>query len=424
VIAMIFKANNTLPATRFSLIAFAVLAFFAAAWSVPYFNGQPGYPDAFYHYNGAKRLAAGDGFIEDYLWTYQGAPDALPAPSHLYWMPGTSILASMGMFLFGPSYAAAQIALVLCVWGAALIAYFLGLMIGGTGRHAWAAGLITLCGGYFLRRYGVTDTFAPYAFFGAAAIFAQGWAMQTGRLRVWALAGALAATGHLIRTDGLLLVIIGAGLALWPIRTTQSDITVTRAWHAMPLQRAAIFLLAYIAVMTPWFARNLSAIGTILPTGGTQAVWYLTYDDLFNYPPRPDPAAFTSEGIQQLIQVRLDVLRPTVENFLAVEGMVVLVPLMLVALWKRRQQPFYQPMILFAIGIHLAFWLVFPYPGVRGGLFHASAALIPWWAALGVSGIDDMVRWIARYRKNWKPRTASRLFTTMLVLGVAWLSWL
>jgi len=186
---------------------------------------------------------------------------------------------------------------------------------------------------------------------------------------------------------------------------------------------AAVFLLAYIVVMSPWFVRNLAAVGTILPTGGTQAVWYLTYDALFNYPPVPDPTAFTSAGLQRLLQARIDVFTPTLQNFIAVEGMIVLVPLMLIALWRRRRQPLYQPFMVFVIGIHLAFWWAFPYPGVRGGLFHASAALIPWWAALGVTGIDDVVQWIARHRKHWNPRTASRLFTLMLLLGVAWLSW-
>lgn len=421
-IVMTRKNNDTQVATRTSLIAFAVLAFLISAWSVPFFNGSPAYTDAFYHYNGAKRLAEGDGFVEDYLWTYQGAPASLPAPSHLYWMPGTSIIASLGMRVFGSSYGAAQIGLILCVWGAALVAYFLGLIIGGTGRHAWGAGLLTLCGGFFLRMYGVTDTFAPYAFFGAAALFAQGWAMKTGRLRVWGVAGALAAAGHLIRSDGLLLVLVGVGAAVWPVQR-EGDMTAARTWRAMSLQQASIFLLGYLVIMSPWFIRNVSAIGTLLPTGGTQAVWYLTYDELFNYPPQPNPAAFTAEGIQELIQVRLDAFTPILQNFIAVEGMVVLLPLMMVALWKRRRQPFIQPFIVFAIGIHLAFWLVFPHPGVRGGLFHACAALIPWWAALGVTGIDDVVHWIARYRKNWKPRTASRLFTAMLVVGVAWLSW-
>jgi hypothetical protein len=415
VIAMSRKNSDLQVATRTSLLIFIVLAFLISAWIVPYFNGQPGYPDAFYHYNGAKRLAEGHGFVEDYLWTYQGAPASLPAPSHLYWMPGTSILASIGMSWFGPSYPAAQIALVVCVWGAALVAYFLGLIIGGTGRHAWGAGLLTLAGGFFLRVYGTTDTFAPYAFFGAAALFAQGWAMTTGRIRAWAIAGALAAAGHLIRSDGLLLVVVGVGVAFFG------------AWRLVSMRvrigRAGAFLLAYIVIMTPWFSRNLESIGTLLPTGGTQAIWYLTYDDIFNYPPQPDPRAFTADGIRQLIQVRIESFTPIVQNFIAVEGMVVLIPLMLVALWKRRQQPFYQPFIVFAIGIHLAFWLLFPLPGVRGGLFHASAALIPWWAALGITGIDDVVQWIARYRKNWRPRTASRLFTAMLVVGVVWLSW-
>lgn len=31
--------------------------------------GAPGHTDAFYHFNAANRLEAGDGLVDDYLWT-------------------------------------------------------------------------------------------------------------------------------------------------------------------------------------------------------------------------------------------------------------------------------------------------------------------------------------------------------------------
>src|SRR5437868_4378732 len=64
---------------------------------------QPGYTDAYYYFGGAAQLAQGRGFTEPYLWTYLAAGDApavAPAPgtqrwpSHMYWMPLTSIVAA------------------------------------------------------------------------------------------------------------------------------------------------------------------------------------------------------------------------------------------------------------------------------------------------------------------------------------------
>lgn len=88
-----------------------------------------------------------------------------------------------------------------------------------------------------------------------------------------------------------------------------------------------------------------------------------------------------------------------------------LAPFILIALWQRRREAFLRPVIWFAVGIHIAFALVFPFPGVRGGLFHAAAALVPWWMALGLVGLDDAVEWIAKRRRTWKARPAMRVFS-------------
>jgi hypothetical protein len=67
------------------------------------------------------------------------------------------------------------------------------------------------------------------------------------------------------------------------------------------------------------------------------------------------------------------------------------------------------------VGLHLAMTFVFPFPGYRGGLLHSAAALIPFWAALGVVGLDDVVEWIARRRRRWNVRSAKAVFSIGLV---------
>jgi hypothetical protein len=66
--------------------------------------------------------------------------------------------------------------------------------------------------------------------------------------------------------------------------------------------------------------------------------------------------------------------------------------------------------------------LVFPFPGYRGGLFHSAAALLPWWMALGVVGLDDVIAWIAKRRRHWKPALAQWVFSFGLLLIAALLS--
>jgi 4-amino-4-deoxy-L-arabinose transferase-like glycosyltransferase len=391
---------------------FALLALAAAMLITRGLTGAPGYTDAFYHFNAAVRLASGQGLTDAYLWTYIGAPDALPPsgvfPSHLYWMPLTSITAALGMAIFNApgSYAAAQVPLALMYAAAALVGFALGRRLGGTARHAWIAGLLTIFSGFFVRYWGATDTFAPYALIGSLALLALAYGVERGGWRGFAAGGALTALAHLTRADGLLLLIVGALVIIWP--------TPRRSLRARVLALIAL-LVAYVIVMLPWFARNLSAVGTPLPLGGTAAIWFTQYNDLFNYPPYVSPTALLVDGAAALLASRWEALTNNLATFVAVEGLIAMTPLMLIGLWIRRRSPFLRPFWLYALGLHLAMTFVFPFPGYRGGLFHSAAALVPWWAALGVVGLDDAVDWLAQ-RRRWRAPVAKIVFSAALVI--------
>ena len=409
------KAKQTAAAPpvtnlRRETAVFAVIALVIAAGIVFWFVGAPGYTDAYYHFNAAKRWALGFGLTDTYLWTYIGAPGSLPAPSHLYWMPITSLLAGASMWLTGStSYTSAQIPFALCLAGTALVTFRLGWRVLKQRRGAWIAGLLTLFSGFFTRYWGQIDTFAPYALIGSLGLYALGVAMETPTSRRWWLiAGALAALAHLTRADGLLLLGLGGLLALWLI-------IERRLTLAAGVGRGGLVLIAYLTVMAPWFARNWIAIGTPLPLGGTQAIWFDEYDDLFNYPPDASPATLS---LDEFINSRREALVNNVATFVAVEGLIAMPPFMLLALWRRRHEPAWRPFWVYALGLHLAMTLVFPYPGYRGGLFHSAAALIPFWAVLGLAGIDDAVTWVAKHRRRWQPQVAKALFSFGL-LGLA-----
>lgn len=401
------------PAWRSHLL-FATLTGIGAFVIVLYFNQQPGFTDAFYHYNAAARLASGEGLTDDYLWAYVGAPDALPAPSHLYWMPLTSIVAAAGMTVFGVTFAAAQISLALCLWGACGVTYHLGWRF-GTARHAWLAGWMVLLGGFYMRFWGQTDTFAPYALVGSLALLFMGLGATQAQRRslwCWALAGVCAGLGHLTRADGLLLLLVGWWVLLiqmWQMRKQKAA--------PMILLQGVIFTLAYGVTMAAWFVRNLNAVGSILPVGGTQAIWYTGYNDLFNYPADANPQTFFADGLDLLIASRLEAVSVTLQNFIVVECAIVLTPFVLLALWNRRREAFWRGVIWFALGIHIAMTFVFTFPGMRGGLFHAVTALLPFWMVLGLLGLDEIIEWVAKRRRRWRPQSAKWVFS-LGVLGL------
>jgi hypothetical protein len=443
-----------------------ILMSLLAAFAIVRLAGAPSYTDAYYHFSAAERLVRGEGLTVPYLWTYIGAPDAFPPdgaiPSHTYWMPMTSLSAALGMWMFNAAGdpAAAQWPLTLMLAGTAWIAYLLGWKFGGRRRHAWSAGILTLASPFYLRWWGTIDTFAPYAFFGALALLAIGFASERRSTRWFALAGALSALCHLTRADGLLMLVTACAAACWPEKgmapssptpsptrgegaraeemnhrahraeeinhavTEESERsgeaavtarTITRTSLFTRIQWLAVVLAAYLFVMLPWFARNQFAVGSALPVGGTQAIWFREYDELFSYPPDASPQTLLADGTDALISSRWYGLINGLQTFVAVEGVIFLTPLMLVGLWRRRTD-FTRGFWVYALGVHLAMTLVFPFPGARGGLFHSATALVPWWMAFGVSGLDDVLAWAVKRRRRWRLQTATTVFGAALVV--------
>ncbi len=417
---------------------FALIAL-VGAFGIVRLIGAPGYTDVYYHMNAATRMASGQGLTDPYIWTYIGALDHLPMPSHLYWMPLTSVIAGVSMSLFNApgDYAVAQLPFIAMFAATACVGYWLGWRLGGTVRHAWVAGLVTLFSGFYTKFWGEIDTFAPYALVGSLCLVMIGIAtsppnpLSVGRggvkrMIVWGIAGALAGLGLLTRAAGLLVVVVGAMVIMWmgwrnikgQTRGSAPTEAKERAHSRAPLREIVIALVAlalgYGLVMLPYFARNLQAIGSPLPLGGTQAIWFSEYNDLFNYPPNSSPATLLANGLGTLISSRREALVNNIGTFVAVEGLIVMTPLMLIGLWRRREA-FLLPFALYTLGLHLAMTFVFPFPGYRGGLLHSAAALIPFWAALGVTGLDDVIEWVAKRRRRWNARTAKIFFSGGLV---------
>lgn len=391
--------------------AFALLALVLSTVQVFLWTEQPAYTDAYYHYNAAVRFARGEGLVDDYLWVYIGAPDSLPAPSHLYWMPFSSLVAGAVMAALGVSYRAAQIGYVLCLWGMVLLTYALALRVRLPHYQAWVAAACVLFGGLLARYWGTIDTFAPYALVGSGALFALGLAMERPQAWRWLVAGALCGLGHLTRADGLLLLLV----SVWVLLRAR-----------LPLRQKGVGLLllgaGYLSVMGWWFMRNLVAIGSPLPVGGAQSAWFLYYDQLFNYPPVFTLQEALADGGGRLLEIRWHAFWENLGTLIAVEGFIVLAPFMLWRLWTWRSELFWRGVFWFALGIHAAFTLVFALVGVRGGLFHAVTALMPFWTVLGIAGMNTAVEVVARRRRHWRPRTARAVFTLAVVCLVAYLS--
>ncbi len=373
---------------------------------------HPGYMDAAYNYDIALNLARGQGLVEPFLWNYLDNPSGLPHPSHLYWMPLPTLLAWVGLTLFGQTYRAAQIPFAVLSALLPLVSYWVAVQTTGSRRHGWLAGLLMIFSGFYVLYWSHTDNFTPFALAGSLSLIA---AWQASRARGgggtkqrlgpagWALAaGALAGLAHLSRADGPLLLI--AIVLVWG----QSLIS-------NPKSQIPLVVLGYVLVMLPWFARNWLVTGALWPAAGVQSVWLATYDDLFSYGRELSPQTYLAWGWDNILRSKLDALWLNTQTVIAVFGMIFLTPLVPIGWWRLRRCSLYQLAAWYGALLFLAMTFVFTFPGPRGGLLHSGGALLPFIFTAALVGLDVAVEWAAARRPGWDVNMAKRVFGVGLV---------
>jgi hypothetical protein len=388
---------------------FLFLLGLAVACLAAVFQKAPGYMDADYYLLGGLQLAEGKGFTEPILWNYLDDPEGLPHPSHGYWMPLTSILAAISLLLtpFRGFAGGRIIFLLLAGFIPPMTAWLAwGLLPDRDARPrrnmATLAGLLAAFPGFYLSFLTVPDAFGVYMLLGAGFL---GLISARDTWKKWLGLGILAGFMHLARADGFLWL----GMAIVTM-FTEYGIRNTNFVFRIPYS-----VFGYLAVMTPWFLRNLSVFGTPLAPGGARALWVLNYDELFSFP----VAGLTfgrwwASGLGELLRVRADALGQNLQSVLGVQGAIFLLPLIGVGLWKLRGNRAVQMGVL-AWGLTLAVMtLVFPFSGARGGFFHSGAAIQPLlWAVVPV-GLETFVAWGGRAR-GWRVAQAQRVFGAGLV---------
>lgn len=364
---------------------------------------NPGYLDAFGYFHVAENLANGRGLTEDFVFSYVDASPlarALPHPSHLYWMPLTSVVAWLGMrafsWLFSP-FAASQAPFV--VLGALLppLAAALAFRLHRSRALAAQAALIALFVPSYFDRFCVSEPMAPFA------VAATGLLLLVARPRVSlasvTLAGLCAGAAHLTRADGVLLVAVGAVVLA---RASSS----ARANAA----RVGLFLGAYAVVMAPWWVRQILVAGTPFPGAGAKTALFRSYDDMFAFEAVVSLSRLFEGGVAPVLAGRGAALVANATELTSV-FQVVLLPMAVYAYatLARDRQRVVRPAALYAVALVAFMTLVTPYPAQFGSLYRSSAALVPFVAALAPAGAAAAARRYARWRGH-DPLGAARVF--------------
>ena len=367
----------------------------------------PGYMDADYYMLTGRQLARGEGFAEPVLWNYLDDPSQLPHPSHLYWLPLTSLVAAGSMMLFGESFRAAQAPFVLIAAALPLLTARIGFELTRDRELATQAGVLAAFSGFFLPFFVTTDAFALYAALGAITFLLMTSAVEKPSVAAWLGVGILCGLGSLARADGLLLLAIG----VLAVVLSKKD----RA------RKLGALLVGFTLVLGPWWARNLSVVGSFTNPGGGRLLWMLSYDDLFSYPAELlNFDRWRQAGITGLLAARGSALTWNSARLVAENGLVFLGPFMLLGAIRLRSRPLVRLPIYYLVLLFGVMTIAFPFIGPRGAFFHSSTAAMPVLWAVAPVGLRAAIDWAGSKRK-WEPSQARRVLGTagmVLAAGV------
>jgi len=404
-----------------TLFFLALVVRLLVAWSLP----GPPYVDAYFYTVGAWRLAEGYGFTEPFLWHYLDLPTSIPRPGFLYWMPLPSVLAAPLLALFSPvvgrSFLVAQVPFILLSSLLSPISYAIACQTTGLRRHAWAAGLLTLFSGFFFPFWTLLETFAPFALFGCLALSVAG---RQGRWLDALWVGVLVGLAHLTRADGVLLlpVVALAPLISSSTRNAQSTSGAAQSRPRYVICFLSLVLVGYLLAMAPWFVRNLRTIGQPLSPAGTKTLWLRTYDDIACYGCDLSLHSYLAWGWGNILSSKLSALWINFQRFLAENCQILLLPFVLVGLYRLKRRLSFALSILYLFLLYSTHSLIFTFPGWRGGFFHSSGALLPFLYMAAMEGLDAAVGWVARRRQRWNLPQARVVFTTAAVVAALALS--
>jgi hypothetical protein len=381
----------------------------AVPLAISSFQSLPGYMDADYYFAGGIQLAQGRGFTEPYLWNYLDDPAGLPHPSHTYWMPLASIVSALGMWLTGQStYAAGRLSFILLSGCVPVLTAALAFRVSRQVHLALASGLLSIFSLYYAPFMPVPDNYALYMLLGGTFL------LLVPRDEIWIplTLGALAGLMTLARSDGLLWLGLAGFTVLWK-SSPKRDLN-ERIRYVIPA--GALILLGYLLMMGWWHIRNLNLFGSALTPGGGRLLWVQNYNETFIYPASElSRESFLQAGWGLAIRNRADALVTNLGTAIGVQGVVFLVPFVVIGLWQLRHDLRSRIAVTGWLILFFVMTLVFPFAGWRGSFFHAGAAFQPYWWVVAPFGLEAVIAWV-RKRGYFTDRNAPVFFQVIFVL--------
>jgi 4-amino-4-deoxy-L-arabinose transferase-like glycosyltransferase len=352
----------------------------------------PPYTDPAYYSLVAQRLAGGDGFSVPVLWSFLEVgsripdPAVLPVASNGHWMPLTSMVAAGSMQLFGPSWQAGQVPMVLLSVALVPLTYLIAWELWASRTVAVASSILAVFAGPLLIMYPTIDNFAVFGSLGALALWSSTRAVRSPRPGPWlVLAGACAGLATLARVDGILLAVAPA--AAWLLRGGW------RQWRLLGWGFASA--AAFGLVLSPWLLRNLAEYGSAFPSAGGHTLWIRTYNEQFSIGHAVSPTTYLEMGVAEIIGSKLQAwgeLAGRTGVLLGGTFLLFLAP----GLWIWRRRPELVPFIAYFVVMFVTMGAVFTFHAPKGAFYHSAPAWLPFALPMALASVAPACTWAGR----------------------------
>ncbi len=363
--------------TRREAVLSALLVFGVALLVRAVFATQIVFPkpeDTAYYVGVAQNLVEGRGLVSDAIWSYQTEPLIFPKPAFEVWLPLPTWLAAGSMLLFGTSFAAAQLPIVIVgalvsvlAWRlAADVAAERGLPSGRARTLALGTGLTAAVYLPLLLHSALPDSTMPFAALALGACLLMSRLARDPRgarladPRLYAL-GLVIGLAALTRNEAVWLALI------WVILTFGA-VSSTRAQRVRLI--GVVGAVAFV-VFLPWMVRNLEAFGSALPGQAISNAFSVTGFDIFAWNDEPTLSRYLAVGPARLLEMRVEGIGHNLMSVLLLPGF----PISLIGVvglpWAVRGRVI-RPVALVSGITFLVTSLIFPVSTTWGTFLHAA----------------------------------------------------
>ena len=363
----------------------------------------PGHGDLSYYFALAKNLAAGRGFVIDYVWHFLVLPDGLTHYSNDFWMPLTSIIISIFLIAFGESMPSALLPSIIFGLGLAFITFFIGMEYTKSRIISLWSAIICLFAPSLFKYSLLTDSSIYYAVFVAAGLLMIVKAKSQPKFYI--AAAIFAGLAHLTRQDGLFLMLVLL-LAI-----------VVSAGNTKSKLRLVIFgLAAYLLTLSPLLIINFIVTGKLFLSRTYQIAFVTTHDDIYSYAKDLSLSSYLSWGMRNILASKIAALWNNIiailQSFsreLVVIPILAFIRIISLKIWRWRWNDYYPPLIFLAL-LFVFYTLIATFPAMGGAFFRSAMAFVPFGIVLAVEMLKKIIR---------KPAAFGLLMTLIVVAAIA-----